>query len=78
MKRTAMVVLLGLMSWSAQAAQDVPGWRVGAAASFSDFEWDDDPDGLIKDSTVGVKLHVQYQFNNWLAVEGAYHNTGDF
>lgn len=78
MKRTAMVAVLGLLSWSAQAAHDVPGWRVGAAASFSDFDWTDGDTDLIKDSTVGVKLWTQYQFNDWLGIEGAYHNTGDF
>jgi outer membrane protein OmpA-like peptidoglycan-associated protein len=78
MKRTAMVAVLGLLSWSAQAAHDVPGWRVGAAASFSDFDWTDGDTDLIKDSTVGVKLYTQYQFNDWFGIEGAYHNTGDF
>jgi hypothetical protein len=78
MKRTAMLALLGLASWSAQADHDVPGWRIGAAASFSDFEWRDGEFDLIKDSAVGVKLFTQYQFNSWLGIEGAYHNTGDF
>ncbi|WKZ11848.1 MAG: OmpA family protein [Gammaproteobacteria bacterium] len=78
MKRTAIVVCLGLASWTAQAAQDVPGWRVGAAASFSDFEWTDGDLDLIDDNTLGLKLSVQYRLNSWLGVEGAYHNTGDF
>ena len=42
MKRTALVGLLALVELvAAQAAHDVPGWRVGAAASFTDFSWTD-------------------------------------
>lgn len=78
MKRTALVALLGLASWAVQAAHPVPGWRVGAAASFSDFDWTEGDIDLIEDSTVGFKVYTQYQFNNWLGVEGAYHNTGEF
>jgi OOP family OmpA-OmpF porin len=73
-----MVGLLALLSATAQAAHDVPGWRVGAAASFSDFEWDTGDATLIDDSTVGGKFYGQYQFNDWFGVEGAYHNTGEF
>jgi OOP family OmpA-OmpF porin len=78
MKRTAMVGLLALVSWSAQAAHDVPGWRVGAAASFTDFSWTSGDTDLIDDSAVGFKVHTQYQFNDWFGIEGAYHNTGEF
>lgn len=77
MKRTAIAVLLGLASLSV-AAKDVPGWSAGVAASFGDFEWTDGDLDLIKDSTVGVKVFGQYQFNGWLGLEAAYHNTGDF
>ncbi len=77
MKRTAIVGLLALASWSAQAAHDVPGWRVGAAATFNDFEWS--AGGIdASDNSVGGKLYTQYQFNDWFGVEAAYHNTGDF
>lgn len=80
MRRTAMVGLLALMSWSAQAEHPVPGWRVGAAAGFADFEGDSDlgPVGEVEDSAVGLKLYTQYQFNSWLGVEAAYFNTADF
>jgi OOP family OmpA-OmpF porin len=72
--------MLALMSWSAQAEHPVPGWRVGAAAGFADFEGDS---GLatiseVDDSAVGVKLFTQYQFNKWLGLEGSYFNTADF
>lgn len=78
MNRTAMVGLLALLSGAAQAAHDVPGWRVGAAASFTDFDWTSGDTNLIKDSAVGGKLYGQYQFNDWFGVEGAYHNSGEF
>lgn len=77
MKRTVLVGMLALASVSAQAAHDVPGWRIGAAASFSQFEFDDDA-GDSKDSAVGAKVSVQYQFNSLFGIEGAYHNTGEF
>jgi len=79
MKRTAMVGLLALVSWTAaQAAHDVPGWRAGVSASFTDFDWTDGDTDLIEDSAVGLKLHAQYQFNDWFGIEGAYHDTGEF
>lgn len=78
MNRTAMVGLLALLSAAAQAAHDVPGWRVGGAASFTDFDWDSGDTSLIKDSSVGGKGWVQYQFNDWFGVEGAYHYSGEF
>jgi OOP family OmpA-OmpF porin len=83
MKRTAMVGLLALVSWSAQAAHDVPGWRAGVAASFAGFEGTDVPDAtlgnkFIEDNAVGFKLYGQYRFNDWFGIEGAYHNTSDF
>jgi opacity protein-like surface antigen len=82
MKRTAMVGLLALASWSAQAAE-VPGWRIGAAATFGDFEGSavpeaSLPDRFIEDNDVGFKLHGQYQLNDWLGIEAAYHDLGDF
>lgn len=78
MKHTAMVALLVvLVCGSAQAANEGPGIRVGGAISFGDFSWDDDRD-LIDDNSVGFKVHAQYHLNDWLAVEGAYHNTSEF
>jgi OOP family OmpA-OmpF porin len=82
MKRTAMAGLLALASFAA-TAHDVPGWRIGGAASFSTFQGDDTitpslGDKFIDDSSVGLKIYAQYQFNDWLGVEGAYHNLGSF
>lgn len=83
MKRTAMLGLLALLSLSARAEIDEPVFRVGVAASFGSFEGTDVPDPLlgdkfIDDNAVGVKIHAQYQFNDWFGVEGAYHNTSEF
>lgn len=82
MKLTAIVGLLALVSWSAQSAE-VPGWRVGAALSYGSFKGKSDPNAgldnkFIEDDAVGGKLYGQYQFNSWLGVEGAYHDTAQF
>jgi opacity protein-like surface antigen len=82
MKRTALVGLLALVSWSVQAAQNVPGWSAGAAASFVDFQGDDEinppvGDKFIDDSSVGAKIWGQYRFNERFGIEAAYHNTGE-
>lgn len=83
MKRMAVLGMLALVSWSAQAAEDATGWRGGVMASFGTFEGDDVPapelgDKFINDNTVGYKIYGQYQLNNWLALEGAYHYSGSF
>ena len=83
MKRTALVGLLALVSWSVQAGQSSPGWKLGVQASFADFQGDDVPDPtlnskFIEDDTVGFKAYGQYQFNNWFGVEAAYHSMSDF
>jgi hypothetical protein len=83
MKRTAMLGLLALVSLSAQADVNEPGFRVGVAASFGSFQGDDvaDPslgNKFIDDNAVGIKLYGQYQFNNWFGIEGAYHNSNEF
>jgi opacity protein-like surface antigen len=71
------------MSFAAQAGDDIPGWRAGAAATFGAFEGDDVPaaelgDKFINDNAVGYKLFAQYRFNEWLGLEGAYHMSGNF
>ena len=83
MKRTAVLGLLALVSWSAQAGESVPGLRAGLAASFGHFKGDDVPapnldNKFISDDAVGFKLYAQYQFNDWFGLEGAYHYTSDF
>lgn len=82
MKSTAMAGLLALASFAA-VAQDVPGWRIGGAASFTDFQGDDSitpslGQGFIDDNSVGLKVYAQYQFNRWFGLEGAYHDLGTF
>lgn len=83
MKRSmAMIGLVALASGPAQAEHAVPGLRAGLSAMFTNFEGDDVPDPnlgnkFIDDNAVGFKAHVQYQFNDWFALEGAYHKTGD-
>lgn len=83
MKRMAVLGLLALVSWSAQAEHSVPGWRAGAAATFGSFEGDDQSapelgDKFIDDNAIGYKLFAQYQLNEWLGLEGAYHVVGAF
>jgi OOP family OmpA-OmpF porin len=83
MQRTALLGLLALVSFSAQAGHEVPGLRAGLAASFGEFQGADVPDAalgdkFIDDNAVGFKLYGQYQFNQWFGVEGAYHYSGDY
>ena len=83
MRRTALLGLLALVSWSAHADLNVPGWRAGVAASFANFRGSDVPDPelgnkFIDDNAVGAKVYGQYQFNDWFGIEAAYHNTGEF
>ncbi len=83
MKRMAVLGLLALASWSVQADEAVPGWRAGVAASFGQFSGKDVPaaelgNKFISDNTVGYKVFTQYQFNNWLGLEGAYHFSGGY
>jgi len=78
-----MLGLLVLVSLSAQADINDPGFRVGVAASFGSFEGDNVPDPslddkFIDDNAVGFKVYGQYKINEWFGVEGAYHSTGDF
>jgi hypothetical protein len=83
MQRTALLGLLALVSFSAQAGHQVPGLRAGVAASFGEFQGADVPDAalgnkFIDDNAVGFKFYGQYQFNKWFGVEGAYHYSGDY
>lgn len=83
MKRMAVLGMLALASWSAQADQTEPGWRAGAMASFGSFSGDDVPaaelgNKFIDDNAVGFKMYGQYQLNRWLGLEAAYHLSGSF
>lgn len=75
MFRIAIVALFCLATLAASAAEDGQ-WRVGVAASFSDFEGDST--FPVDDSTIGLQIAAQYQFNSWLGGEVAYHNIGEF
>ena len=77
MKRIVFATMaMALVAFNAQADDADNGmWRVGGGAAFSDFE---DDTGAIDDNQVGFALFAQYQFNNWIGVEGGYLNTGDF
>ncbi len=83
MKRMALLGMLTLVSWSAQADHSVPGWRAGAAATFGSFQGDDQPvpeldKDFIDDNAIGYKFFGQYQLNEWLGLEGAYHLSGTY
>lgn len=75
MKRIAIAAVLCLATLAASAAEDGQ-WRVGVAAAFSDFEGDNS--FPLDDSTTGVQIFAQIQFNSWLGAEVAYHNIGEF
>jgi len=63
-----------LLSAGEVLAAEEGRWLIGASGVTSQFERDD---GLVDDSTLGYRLFAQVAFNRWLAVEGAYFNTGD-
>ena len=75
MKRIAIAAVLCLATFAASAVEDGQ-WRVGVAAAFSDFEGDDS--FPLDDSTTGIHISVQNQFNSWLGAEVAYLNLGGF
>ncbi len=83
MKRTALLGLLALVSWSAHADLNEPGLRIGVATSFGIFRGDNVPDAaldskFIDDNSVGFKVYAQYKLNDWIGFEGAYHSPGEF
>jgi hypothetical protein len=83
MRCITTIGLLALLAAPTHAEHAVPGLRAGIAAAFGNFDGADVPDetlgsGFIDDNTVGFKAHAQYQFNDWFALEGAYHTTSDF
>jgi hypothetical protein len=76
MRRIALAALLAAVSGSA-LANDAAGWHAGASATFGDFS-SKVADIPLNDNTIGFKGYVQYQFNKYLAVEGAYYTSGQF
>jgi OOP family OmpA-OmpF porin len=75
MNRCLTAIVLGLAATSALAADDSGVWNAGVAASFGDYEFDSNQLG---DDSAGFKLFTGYRLNEWLGIEGAYHNFGDF
>ena len=87
MKRCLTAIVLGLTATAALAADDQmdsqtdnqtdnkAGWNLGIAAAFGQYQFDSNQ---LDDSSVGFKLFAGYRFNQWLGLEGAYHNFGDF
>lgn len=79
MKRCVTAIALGLVASSvptmALAAEDPIGWNAGLAAIFGQYKFDSNQ---LDDSTAGFKLFTGYRFNQWLGLEGAYHNFGSF
>ena len=80
MKRLSMAAVLFLTAFAGQAqdesADSGAGFRVGAAAAFSDYSGD--PSFPIEDSGLGVQIYAQAQLNKWFATEVGYYNSGGF
>ena len=80
MKRLSMAAVLFLTAFAGQAqdesADSGAGFRVGAAAAFSDYSGD--PSFPIEDSALGVQIYAQAQLNSWFAMEAGYYNSGGF
>lgn len=82
MKRITLAAALVLVALAAPAqeaqepAASQTGFRVGAAAAFTDYKGD--PSFPIEDSGLGVQFYAQAQLNKWFAVELGYFNSGGF
>ena len=80
MKRLIKVAALMLVAFSTQAqepaAEKDSGFRVGAAAAFTDYQGD--PSFPIEDSGLGVDFYAQAQLSKAFAVELGYFNSGGF
>lgn len=75
MNRYLMAIIVALAATAAPAADDDGVWNAGLAASFAHYGFDD---SNLEDDSAGFKLFTGYRINEWLGVEGAYHNFGDF
>lgn len=59
----------------AHASPADAGWRIGAAALFSEYSFDND---ALDDNAIGFKGYAQYRFGKYFGVEGAFINSGEF
>ena len=75
MNRCLTAIVLGLAASSTLAADHNGVWNAGLAASFGEYSFDSDQ---LDANSTGFKLFAGYRLNQWLALEGAYHNFGDF
>lgn len=78
MRYSLIAIFLGtssLLALPAHAGPGDPGWQIGAAASFGQYDLDD-PD--FDDSTMGAKAFAQYRFNSLIGIEAAWISTGNF
>lgn len=79
MRYSLIAIFLGTSSLLAlppvQAAPGDPGWQIGGAAAFSQYDVDDPS---FDDSSMGFKLFSQYRFNALVGIEAAWLSTGDF
>ena len=66
MKRLAIAAVLCLAAFATSATENGQ-WRATVAAAFSDFEGDSS--FPVDDSTIGLQIMGQYQFNSWLGAE---------
>ena len=75
MKRITVAAALVLVAFAANA-EDGMQFRVGVAASFSDYKGDSS--FPVNDSGVGLQLYGQVQLNKWFGFEAGYYNSGTF
>lgn len=79
MKRLTIAAALCLAAFAAQAQEEAAsetGFRVGAAAVFTDYKGD--PSFPIEDSGLGVDFYAQANLSRSFAVELGYFNSGGF
>lgn len=79
MKRLTIAAALCLAAFAAQAQEEAAsetGFRVGAAAVFTDYKGD--PSFPIEDSSLGVDFYAQANVSRSFAFELGYFNSGGF
>ena len=74
MTMLAICLVIAFIAADAGAQDAVPGWQIGGSVVTTQLDRDD---GLIDNNGFGFKAHLQYRFNSWFGLEGAYYNSGD-